>query len=68
LYLLPGVTFPVLCFQCHVSCWINNMWLTYLDIAARLWRCGAMELQCWTFSEQSWLVACVRCIDCDLYH
>jgi hypothetical protein len=59
---------PVLCVLLYVSCLINNIWLTYLDIAVRLWRCGAMELKCWTFSEQSWLVACVRCIDCDLYH
>ena len=62
------VMFPVLCVLLYVSWWINDMWLTYLYIAVRLWGCVAMELQCWTLSEQSWLVACVRCIDCDLYH
>jgi len=28
----------------------------------------AVELQCWTFCEQPWLVACVLWTDCDLYH
>jgi hypothetical protein len=67
--LMPNVYLTYLrlniaCVLLYVSCWMNNMWLAYLDIAILLRRCGAMELQCSTLTEQSWLVACVRCIDC----
>ena len=60
------VMFPVLCVLLYVSCWINNMWLTYLDIAVRLWGCGAMELQCWLLGNNRdwWRVFDVLSVNC----
>jgi hypothetical protein len=31
-------------FEGYVSCWINNMWLMYLDIAVEMWSYGATVL------------------------
>jgi hypothetical protein len=42
------------------------MRLTYLDIAVRLWGCGAMELQCWLLvnNRDWWRVFDVLIVTC----
>jgi hypothetical protein len=72
------VMFPVLCVLFHISYWINNMWLTYLDIAVRMWSYSVGRLvnnrDWWRVSDVHfflhwlWLVSLMFIFFCCLFH